>query len=412
MRARPWNCWPAAPRAARWPHCWRIASTIWMRACVTSALACARGLAGLPHRTCDQAVVHRPRCLAEEIQRTRAAGARLGSEWELGERFGEPPDRAAGHPAAAGQWAGGVPARPRQWPGHPRPAHHRQHPPGARLPHRRAARPDGRWAPSCSSSMPMCPALAVSRADLGTAPAAGGAALTRLEHGDTFERYDLLGLVHCVARLADSPIIDLFSRCLGGLRGRASAPSLAERLATGGARRLAISAWCGACWTRCRRATAARSAMGEAGIGGVHARDERAAALLIQAPAAHVQVPPQGVRAASRKCSAAHRKNAAPQSQRHPQTYAWKLRGRHQPAPHRPPAGARPPGQLWMKSPARKVHARRTGHWPCSRTWGPSPYPASPSPAIRSAVASARIRGAARFCTVARLGARCVAIAG
>jgi hypothetical protein len=55
------------------------------------------------------------------------------------------------------------------------------------------------------------------------------AALLRVESCDPFDRYDLLGLVHCVSRLADSPIIDMFSRCLAAYEARFR-PSLADRL--------------------------------------------------------------------------------------------------------------------------------------------------------------------------------------
>lgn len=72
------------------------------------------------------------------------------------------------------------------------------------------------------------PALAVHRAD-ATQRHSLAAALARLEAGDSFERYDLLALVHGVSRLADSPIIDLFSRCLAAYEARFH-PSLAERL--------------------------------------------------------------------------------------------------------------------------------------------------------------------------------------
>ena len=51
----------------------------------------------------------------------------------------------------------------------------------------------------------------------------------RLEGCESFDRCDLLGLVHMVSRLADSPIIDLFSRCLAAYEARFRA-SLAERL--------------------------------------------------------------------------------------------------------------------------------------------------------------------------------------
>jgi len=72
------------------------------------------------------------------------------------------------------------------------------------------------------------PALAVARADT-SGRAELRAALSRVESCDPFDRYDLLGLVHCVSRLADSPIIDLFSRCLVAYEARFRA-SLAERL--------------------------------------------------------------------------------------------------------------------------------------------------------------------------------------
>ncbi len=72
------------------------------------------------------------------------------------------------------------------------------------------------------------PALAVGRADKAQRRQLD-AALARVESIDPFDRYDLLGLVHCVSRLADSPIIDLFSRCLAAYEARFR-PTLAERL--------------------------------------------------------------------------------------------------------------------------------------------------------------------------------------
>jgi DNA-binding FadR family transcriptional regulator len=63
------------------------------------------------------------------------------------------------------------------------------------------------------------PALAVARAST-TERAQLEAALSRVESCDPFDRYDLLALVHCVSRLADSPIIDLFSRCLAAYEAR------------------------------------------------------------------------------------------------------------------------------------------------------------------------------------------------
>ncbi len=72
------------------------------------------------------------------------------------------------------------------------------------------------------------PALAVGRADPSQRRQLD-AALTRVEACDPFDRYDLLSLVHCVSRLADSPIIDLFSRCLAAYEARFR-HTLAERL--------------------------------------------------------------------------------------------------------------------------------------------------------------------------------------
>jgi DNA-binding FadR family transcriptional regulator len=72
------------------------------------------------------------------------------------------------------------------------------------------------------------PALAVARAD-GPQRRQLDAALSRVESCDPFDRCDLLSLVQCVSRLADSPIIDLFSRCLAAYEARFR-PTLAERL--------------------------------------------------------------------------------------------------------------------------------------------------------------------------------------
>jgi DNA-binding FadR family transcriptional regulator len=72
------------------------------------------------------------------------------------------------------------------------------------------------------------PALAVTRADASDRKELE-AALLRVESCDPFDRYDLLGLVQCVSRVADSPIIDLFSRCLAAYEARFR-PSLSECL--------------------------------------------------------------------------------------------------------------------------------------------------------------------------------------
>ena len=53
--------------------------------------------------------------------------------------------------------------------------------------------------------------------------------LARVERTDPIDRYDLLRLVQYVSHLADSPIIDLFSRCLAAYEARFH-PFLAERL--------------------------------------------------------------------------------------------------------------------------------------------------------------------------------------
>nr|PZN79174.1 MAG: hypothetical protein DIU56_06940 [Pseudomonadota bacterium] len=63
------------------------------------------------------------------------------------------------------------------------------------------------------------PALAVIRADADERRALE-AALARVESRDPFDRYDLLSLVQCVSRAANSPIIDLFSRCLVAYEAR------------------------------------------------------------------------------------------------------------------------------------------------------------------------------------------------
>lgn len=72
------------------------------------------------------------------------------------------------------------------------------------------------------------PALAVSRAS--TADRARlEELLARAKASDPIDRYDLLALVQCVSQLADSPIIDLFSRCLAAYEARFH-PLLVERL--------------------------------------------------------------------------------------------------------------------------------------------------------------------------------------
>jgi DNA-binding FadR family transcriptional regulator len=72
------------------------------------------------------------------------------------------------------------------------------------------------------------PALAVSRAN-GAQRRRLTELLARVERTDTIDRYDLLRLVQYVSQLADSPIIDLFSRCLAAYEARFH-PFLVERL--------------------------------------------------------------------------------------------------------------------------------------------------------------------------------------
>ena len=72
------------------------------------------------------------------------------------------------------------------------------------------------------------PALAVSRAS--PRQRENLESLLRVaERSDPLDRYDLLRLVQCVSLLADSPILDLFSRCLAAYEARFH-PFLIERL--------------------------------------------------------------------------------------------------------------------------------------------------------------------------------------
>lgn len=72
------------------------------------------------------------------------------------------------------------------------------------------------------------PALAVSRASRKQR-AELEKLLTKVQRRDQIDRYDLLRLVQFVSQLADSPIIDLFSRCLAAYEARFH-PFLIERL--------------------------------------------------------------------------------------------------------------------------------------------------------------------------------------
>jgi hypothetical protein len=72
------------------------------------------------------------------------------------------------------------------------------------------------------------PALAVSRAS-PRQRAHLQTLLATAERSDPLDRYDLLRLVQCVSQLADSPILDLFSRCLAAYEARFH-PLLLERM--------------------------------------------------------------------------------------------------------------------------------------------------------------------------------------
>ena len=75
------------------------------------------------------------------------------------------------------------------------------------------------------------PALAVARANADQKRELE-AALARVEACDPFDRFDLLALVRCVSRLADSPIVDLFSLCLAAYEARFHGPLAGERPAS------------------------------------------------------------------------------------------------------------------------------------------------------------------------------------
>jgi DNA-binding FadR family transcriptional regulator len=72
------------------------------------------------------------------------------------------------------------------------------------------------------------PALAIARADADEREQLAEL-VRRIETSDPIDRCDLLALVHFVSRLADSPIIDFFSRCFAAYEARFH-PSLKERL--------------------------------------------------------------------------------------------------------------------------------------------------------------------------------------
>jgi DNA-binding FadR family transcriptional regulator len=166
--------------------------------------------------------------LAAEIASRGDAGARLGSEWDLCERFGV--SRLTLRQAIRLLQDGGL-VECRRGRGN-----------GLLVRDRRAAGNirlmvayliGGKMDPMAAGAILFqincfTPALAVARADAAQRRQLE-AALARVEACDPFDRYDLLGLVQCVSRLSESPIVDLFSRCLAAYEARFRS-SLAERL--------------------------------------------------------------------------------------------------------------------------------------------------------------------------------------
>lgn len=171
------------------------------------------------------------RKLADEIFGSCSVGARLGSEWELCERFNV--SRLTLRQAIRLlQDKGLVESRRGRGNG----LIVRNQPGTGTIRLMLAYLIAGRMDPMNAGTMlfqlnAFTPALAVGRSNADQRQQLE-AALASVEVGDSFERYDLLGLVHCVSRLADSPVIDLFSRCLAAYEAR-FLPSLAERLPVG-----------------------------------------------------------------------------------------------------------------------------------------------------------------------------------
>jgi DNA-binding FadR family transcriptional regulator len=166
--------------------------------------------------------------LAAEIVRGGSAGARLGSEWELCERFNV--SRLTLRQAIRLLQDGGL-VECRRGRGNGLVVRDRRASGAIRLV--LAYLIGGKLDPMTAGTLLFLlncfvPALAVSRADAAQRQQLE-AALSRVESCDPFDRYDLLGLVHCVSRAANSPIIDLFSRCLAAYEARFR-ESLAERL--------------------------------------------------------------------------------------------------------------------------------------------------------------------------------------
>jgi DNA-binding FadR family transcriptional regulator len=168
------------------------------------------------------------RQLAAQIARSGHAGARLGSEWDLCERFGV--SRLTLRQAIRLLQDSGL-VECRRGRGNGLMVRDRRAAGSIRLV--LAALISEKLDPIAAGTLLLqlncfMPALAVSRAD-PEQRARLAAAIARLVRGSSIERCDLLSLVQNVSRLADSPIIDLFSRCFAAYEARFRT-SLAARL--------------------------------------------------------------------------------------------------------------------------------------------------------------------------------------
>jgi len=170
------------------------------------------------------------RSLTEEIQRTRPAGTRLGSEWDLCERFGV--SRLTLRQAIRLLQDSGL-VECRRGRGNGLVIRDRRASGGIRL---MLAYLIGEKLDAMSAGTLLfqlnafIPALAVSRAS-AEQRCQLERSLSRLEASESIDRCELLSLVHTVSRLADSPVIDLFSRCLAAYEARFR-EALASRLPT------------------------------------------------------------------------------------------------------------------------------------------------------------------------------------
>jgi DNA-binding FadR family transcriptional regulator len=168
------------------------------------------------------------RSLAHEIQRSSSAGARLGSEWDLCERFGASRLtlrqairllQDSGLVECRRGRGNGLVIRDRRASGIIR----------VMLAYLISEQLDPMSAGTFLFQLnAYMPALAVHRASVEQRRQLESS-LSRLESCESFDRCDLLALVHLVSRLASSPVIDLFSRCLAAYEARFRA-SLAGRL--------------------------------------------------------------------------------------------------------------------------------------------------------------------------------------